>query len=177
MHVVVGLGNPGREYDETRHNVGFMLADLIAREAGSSISQIKFHSLSARVQWQGCDILLLKPQTYMNLSGSPVQEALAFFKVPPANLVVLFDDLDQIPGAVRTRFGGGHGGHNGLRDILAKLGTDQFHRLKIGIGKPEHKSATANWVLSRFNTHESAELEQNSFKVATQRLKEILKRG
>lgn len=177
MFLLVGLGNPGSQYDRTRHNVGFMLADLIASEAGTSLSQNRFHSHTARANWEGFDLFLMKPQTFMNVSGRAVQEAMAFFKVPPERLVVLCDDLDQEPGAVRTRFGGGHGGHNGLRDILATLGSEAFHRIKIGIGKPEHRSATAQWVLSRFSTHEELELEQNSFKIAKQRLKDILKRS
>lgn len=178
MHIIAGLGNPGSEYENTRHNVGFMLIDAILRESGSTpIAQIKFNSLITRLHWEGHSLLLMKPQTYVNLSGGPVQEALTFFKVKPAQLILVFDDLDQAPGAVRARFGGGHGGHNGVRDILSKLGTDEFHRIKVGIGKPEHKTGTAKWVLSRFSREETHELEQQSFKVALQRIKELLKRG
>lgn len=178
MHIIAGLGNPGGEYENTRHNVGFMLIDAILRESGStSVAQIKFNSLITRLHWAEHSLIVMKPQSYVNLSGGPVQEALAFFKVKPAHLIVAFDDLDQAPGAVRARFGGGHGGHNGVRDILSKLGTDEFHRIKVGIGKPEHKTATAKWVLSRFSRDEMTELEQQSFKVALQRIQELLKRS
>lgn len=177
MHLIVGLGNPGQQYDKTRHNVGFMLLDEMASEAGVSLSQARFRSFCARGMWQGIDCFFMKPQTYMNLSGGPVHEAQLFFKIPPENVVLVFDDLDQDPGAVRMRFGGGHGGHNGVRDVLSTLGTDKFHRLKIGIGKPEFKAATASWVLTKFNSHDLELLEKESFTVAKQRLKETLSRG
>lgn len=176
--LLVGLGNPGPQYDETRHNVGFLFLDALAAAAGSSPpQQSKFQSLYCRVRWEGFDLILLKPQTYMNVSGKAVAEALKFFKLPVEHLIVAFDDLDQAPGAVRSRFGGGHGGHNGVRDILAYLGTDKFHRLKFGIGKPEHKSATANWVLAPFSTTERASLLAESFPVGRARLKDICARA
>jgi PTH1 family peptidyl-tRNA hydrolase len=113
----------------------------------------------------------------MNVSGSSVQEAMTFFKVPPEKLIVVFDDLDQEPGAVRLRTGGGHGGHNGVRDILAKCGDDAFHRVKIGIGKPLHKSATADWVLGRLTTEERERLEKESFPLAKTRLRDLMHRA
>jgi PTH1 family peptidyl-tRNA hydrolase len=112
----------------------------------------------------------------MNVSGASVQEALAFFKVPLNKLVAVFDDLDQAPGAVRVRTGGGHGGHNGVRDILARCGGDEFHRVKIGIGKPEHKSATADYVLGRFTPAEREALEKETFPLAKTRLRELMAR-
>lgn len=177
MHLLVGLGNPGPTYAGTRHNVGFMFLDTLASESGVSINQTKFRSLYAKGTWQGYDLVFLKPQTYMNLSGGPVQEALAFFKLPPERLIVVFDDLDLAAGAVKLRVGGGAGGHNGVKDILAKLGNDKFHRIKLGIGKPEHKSATADWVLSRFSPEELSKLESESFAVAKERLTSVLKQA
>ncbi|WGL58985.1 aminoacyl-tRNA hydrolase [Pigmentibacter sp. JX0631] len=175
MFILVGLGNPGYQYEQTRHNIGFLLLDQIAAEAGVFVSQQKFASLTARTSWQGHDVFLMKPQEYMNLSGNSVQQALAFFKVPPQNLIVIFDDLDQSHGAVKTRFGGGHGGHNGIRSILERTGTDQFHRVKVGIGKPEHKSAVSNWVLSKFTADEFALLEKESFPTAKNRIADIMR--
>lgn len=152
-----------------------MLIDQIASESGVFLSQNRFGALTARTNWQGYDVFLMKPQSYMNLSGISVQQAISFFKILEEDLIVVFDDLDQSPGAVKTRVGGGHGGHNGVRDILDKTGFDKFYRVKIGIGKPEHKSATANWVLSKFTTPERDILEKESFPIAKDRIFETLK--
>lgn len=177
MHLIVGLGNPGSQYELTRHNVGFMFLDHLAESVGGQFSQTKFNGLFARIQWKGHDLLLLKPQTYMNVSGRSVLEAVQFFKLDPSRVCVVFDDLDQSSGAVRMRLGGGHGGHNGVRDILDRWSKDGFFRLKIGIGKPEHKSATAGYVLGKFSTEELENILQDSFSVAKTRLEEILKRS
>ena len=177
MHLIVGLGNPGTQYELTRHNVGFMFLDEIADSTGGSFSQTKFNSQVCRVNWKGHDLLLLKPQTFMNLSGGSVLEAVQFYKLTAAQVIVVFDDLDQVSGAVRMRVGGGHGGHNGVRDILARWGQDGFFRLKIGIGKPEHKSATANYVLGKFSSEELENIKNDSFATAKTRLEEILKRS
>lgn len=177
MHLIVGLGNPGTQYELTRHNVGFMFLDQLADSAGQQFTQSKFNSHVTRISWKGHDLLLMKPQTFMNLSGGSVLEAVQFYKLSPKDVVVVFDDLDQASGAVRLRVGGGHGGHNGVRDILARWGQDGFFRLKIGIGKPEHKSATANYVLGKFSGPELDEITRNSFEVAKTRLEEILKRS
>ena len=176
MFLLVGLGNPGSQYDDTRHNVGFMLLDEIAREAGASLGAQKFRGQFGRGRWEGHDAAFLKPLTYMNVSGSSVQEALAFFKIPIEKLIVLFDDLDQEPGAVRIRSGGGHGGHNGVRDILAKCGGDAFHRVKIGIGKPVHKTATADYVLGRFSQEERDRLDKESFPLVKGRMRDLMYR-
>ena len=177
MFLVVGLGNPGTQYEGTRHNVGFLLLDALVGEAGTSFSSQKFRAAFARGRWEGHDAVFLKPLTFMNVSGSSVQEALTFFKVPVEKLIVVFDDLDQEPGAVRLRTGGGHGGHNGVRDILAKCGDDAFHRVKIGIGKPLHKSATADWVLGRLTAEERERLERESFPLAKTRLRDLMHRA
>lgn len=177
MHLVVGLGNPGSQYELTRHNVGFMFLDELAESANAQFSQSKFNSSTCRVQWRGYDLLLIKPQTFMNLSGSSVFEAVQFYKLLPSQVIVVFDDLDQPAGAVRLRTGGGHGGHNGVRDILARWGQESFHRLKIGIGKPAHKTAVVGHVLGRFSPTELDELRTNSFKVAQERLIDVLKRA
>lgn len=177
MYLLVGLGNPGSQYELTRHNVGFMFLDELAHACQADFSQSKFGGLTCRVNWKGNDLFLLKPQTFMNLSGKSVLEAVQFYKLQPAQVIVVFDDLDQAAGAVRLRVGGGHGGHNGVRDILAQWGQDGFYRLKIGIGKPEHKTAVVGHVLGRFNQSELDELNNQSFKTAQERLFDILKRN
>ena len=177
MHLIVGLGNPGSQYELTRHNVGFMFLDHLADSVGAHFSQTKFNGLFCRIQWKGYDLLLLKPQTFMNLSGKSLLEAVQFFKLNPENVCVVFDDLDQNSGAVRMRSGGGHGGHNGVRDILERWSKDGFFRLKIGIGKPEHKSATAGYVLGKFSHEELDHISTESFSVAKTRLEDILKRS
>ncbi|WP_161597784.1 aminoacyl-tRNA hydrolase [Fluviispira multicolorata] len=175
MFIIVGLGNPGNQYENTRHNIGFMLIDKIASESGVFLSQNRFGAQTARTTWEGYDVFLVKPQGYMNLSGDSVQQILNFFKISEQNLIVIFDDLDQSQGAVKTRLGGGHGGHNGIRDILAKTGFEKFYRVKIGIGKPEHKSSTANWVLGKFTSQENEYLEKESFPLAKSRIVDILR--
>ena len=152
-----------------------MLIDQIASESGVFLSQNRFGALTARAKWQEFDVFLMKPQGYMNLSGVSVQQAISFFKIDEEDLIVIFDDLDQSSGAVKTRVGGGHGGHNGVRDILDKTSFDKFYRVKIGIGKPEHKSATANWVLGKFTPSEIETLEKESFPIAKNRILETLK--
>jgi PTH1 family peptidyl-tRNA hydrolase len=176
MYVVVGLGNPGKQYENTRHNVGFMLADEIASESKASFAfQSKFNSFVVKTNWQGCDVALVKPQTYMNLSGAPVRQILSYFKVPEEKLIVVFDDLDQSHGAVKMRLGGGHGGHNGVRSILEHTSSDKFYRVKIGIGKPLHKSATASWVLHPFSDQELDVLNKESFPTAKIRILDIMR--
>ncbi len=175
MFVLVGLGNPGAEYETTRHNAGFLLLDGLASDAGISITQTKFKAFFGKGRLFGQDILLVKPQTYMNLSGQSVQQILAYFKVPVENLVVLFDDLDVAAGLLKTRVGGGHGGHNGIRSILECLGSDKFYRIKIGIGKPVHKSATSQWVLNSFTPSELQTLQNEVFPLAKERIQNIMK--
>jgi PTH1 family peptidyl-tRNA hydrolase len=173
--MIAGLGNPGSQYDKTRHNVGFICVDLIAQDLGVSVSQNKFESLLVKTRWHGCDVILIKPQTYMNLSGKSIRQALAYYKIPEEQLIVVFDDLDQVHGAVKMRIGGGHGGHNGIRSILEETNSDKFYRVKIGIGKPEFKTATADWVLSPFTEAQRTELEDQSFPAAKKRIEEIIK--
>ena len=175
LFLIVGLGNPGPKYTNTRHNAGFLFLDTLLSEAGANAANSKFHSLYGRGKWNGFDCVFLYPQTFMNVSGTAVLEASQFFKVPPERIVVVCDDLDQDPGAVRMRVGGGHGGNNGLRDILAKCPWDNFHRVKIGIGKPLHKTQTADWVLTPFTSEEWEKLKQETFPLARERLLQTLK--
>jgi PTH1 family peptidyl-tRNA hydrolase len=158
--LLVGLGNPGREYEETRHNVGFMAADALVREEGWGDYKPKFSGVWTRGELGGEGVVVLKPQTFMNLSGESVQPAQAFLKVTPAEIVVVHDELDLPWKDVRLKVGGGHAGHNGLRSIIQRLGTPDFVRVRIGIGKPPagFRGEVADWVLSRFDAVERAEL-------------------
>ena len=178
MHLIVGLGNPGPTYASTRHNVGFMFIDWLKSKNFPNLSyQKKFKSEFFRGKLLGVECVFLKPQTYMNCSGQSVQEALAFFKLDISQVIVISDDLDQALFAVKARAGGGHGGHNGLRDIMEKTGEENFHRIKIGIGKPLHKTHTSDWVLAPFSQEERDSLERESFEESMKRISNILKQS
>ena len=154
-HIVVGLGNPGREYEGTRHNVGFMALDKIASEAGATVSRLRFRALCGEGMLGGKRVLFMKPQTYMNLSGEAVGEAAAFYKIPPENIIVLCDDISFAPGRVRIRRKGSAGGHNGLKSIIACLSSDAFVRFKLGVGERRDKTSDlADFVLGRFPSEE-----------------------
>lgn len=149
MKLFVGLGNPGGQYARNRHNIGFMAVDRIAADHGFSPWKKGFHGLVAEGRLGAEKVLLLKPETFMNLSGQAVQAAATFYKVPPADIVVFHDELDLAPGKLRVKQGGGHAGHNGLRSIHAHLG-EGYGRVRIGIGHPGHKDAVAGYVLHDF---------------------------
>lgn len=149
IRLIVGLGNPGREYETTRHNVGFWWLDEFARTEGMGFkSEAKFHGLAARGQFNAGEILLLKPQTFMNLSGRAVGAMAQFYKILPSEILVVHDELDLAPGIARLKLGGSHGGHNGLKDIIAQLGTRDFWRLRLGIGHPGDRAAVVGYVLN-----------------------------
>lgn len=150
ISLMVGLGNPGREYATTRHNAGFWFIDAIARRIGAELRpEPKFHGHVARVSIGGDALWLLQPQTYMNHSGQAVAALARFHKIAPAQILVAHDELDLRSGAVRLKQGGGHGGHNGLRDIIAQLGSRDFTRLRLGIDHPGHSSQVTNYVLGK----------------------------
>ncbi len=154
-YLVVGLGNPDKKYRNTRHNTGFIAVDFIADELGAEISKKKFDSLVSEVDINGERVMLMKPQTYMNLSGVAVQKAASFYKIPPENVIVIFDDISLDVGKMRIRRKGSHGGHNGIRNIIDYLNSDNFPRIKIGIGeRPNPKYDLADWVLSTFKEEE-----------------------
>lgn len=149
IRLIVGLGNPGREYETTRHNVGFWWVDELARaEALNFRSDAKFHGMAARGQVHGHEVALLKPQTFMNLSGRAVAAMAQFYKILPAEILVVHDELDLQPGIARLKLGGSHGGHNGLKDIIAQLGTRDFWRLRLGVGHPGDRAQVVNYVLN-----------------------------
>ena len=148
ISLIVGLGNPGREYEATRHNAGFWWVDEFARMHGAGFkAENKFHGLIARAALHGHEAHLLKPQTFMNISGRAVGAVAQFYKTAPANILVVHDELDLPPGSAKLKLGGGHGGHNGLKDIIAHLGTRDFWRLRIGIGHPGERADVSDYVL------------------------------
>ena len=158
--LIVGLGNPGREYEKTRHNAGWRALDKIAAKLNCKVDKGKFQGLYGQTSYAGCKVLLLKPQTYMNLSGRSVLQLSAFFKVPPQRIIVLFDDISLEPGRLRLRKDGSAGGHNGIKSIIAELGSQDFPRVKIGVGaKPHPDFDLADWVLSTFSAAEEKALE------------------
>jgi PTH1 family peptidyl-tRNA hydrolase len=150
IRLIVGLGNPGEKYERTRHNAGYWWVDAIAeRKRAAWKRETKFSGYVARVEEGGHEFTLLKPATYMNESGRSVSALMRFFKIEPAQLLVVHDELDLPPGAVKLKRGGGTGGHNGLEDIVDALGTKDFWRLRVGIGHPGHKDLVADYVLSK----------------------------
>lgn len=150
IKLFVGLGNPGPEYTDTRHNAGFWWIDALASKLGLTLAHDKaWHGLAGRTTMQGKTIWLLKPQTFMNLSGRSVAALARFYKIAPHEILVAHDELDIVPGQMRLKRGGSHAGHNGLRDIHDQLGSDDYWRLRLGIGHPGVKSEVVNWVLKK----------------------------
>ena len=157
--MVVGLGSPGPDYANTRHNAGALFVEALARETGQSLRpEKKYHGLYARIQLQGLDLHLLNPSTYMNRSGLSIKALADFFKIQPQQILVAHDELDLPPGTAKLKKGGGHGGHNGLRDTIAHLGTNDFQRLRIGIGHPGDSRQVTGYVLGRLGKRETEEL-------------------
>lgn len=175
--LVAGLGNPEPKYANTRHNAGFRVADELARRVGTPLRKIKFHALTGQAEIGGQGVLLLKPTTYMNLSGVAVGEAARFYKLPPDHVLVLSDDVDLPLGKIRLRKNGSAGGHNGLKSIIQHLGTDQFPRLKIGVGaKPGPDYDMADWVLGAFQG-EDAKVMDHAVKRAADAVECLLAEG
>ncbi len=150
--LIAGLGNPGREYEGSRHNAGFMALDLLAEKAGVKLDRLKFKGLCAPAVVGGKKVLLLKPSTFMNLSGQSVVDAMNFYKLPPQRVVVLYDDISFPPGKLRVRPKGSDGGQNGMKNIIYLAGSDEFPRVRLGTGdRPDRRYDLADWVLSRFS--------------------------
>jgi PTH1 family peptidyl-tRNA hydrolase len=158
LRLIVGLGNPGAEYSETRHNAGFWFCERLARELGVTLSrESRFHGLAGNARAD--NLWLLLPQTFMNRSGLSVAALLRFYRIEPEQMLVVHDELDLPPGQMRLKFGGGLGGHNGLKDITSHLGTQDYWRLRVGIGHPGDKSEVANYVLNPPRKEEAAEID------------------
>ena len=154
MKLIVGLGNPGKEYAETRHNVGFMVADGVQNAYGLPAFTKKCKGLVSKGRVAGEDVVVLKPQTFMNLSGESVQAAVAFYKLKAGDVLVIHDELDMLPGQLKFKVGGGDAGHNGLKSITQLLGTADYARLRFGIGRPAHKAQVADYVLEDFGAED-----------------------
>lgn len=175
--LVVGLGNPGKEYEHTRHNVGFRAVELAAKAAGVKIDRLKFRALTRQTAIAGQKVLLVQPQTYMNASGAAVSALATYYKVKPERILVLFDDISLPVGRLRIRRDGSAGGHNGIKSIIQSLGTDQFPRIKIGVGaKPHPDYDLADWVLSKFSAQEEKALEP-AIGWAAEAVEAVLKNG
>jgi PTH1 family peptidyl-tRNA hydrolase len=162
IKLIVGLGNPGPKYSETRHNAGFWFVDDLASQYRSRfLPEKKFHGEVARINLEGKDIWLLKPETYMNRSGLSVVSLAAFYKIAPENILVAHDEIDLKAGTARLKTGGGHGGHNGLRDIISHLGTKDFQRLRIGVDHPGSKDMVVDYVLKRPDAKDRQAIEDS----------------
>ena len=158
--IVAGLGNPGRDYENTRHNAGFLAVDRISAALGIRVDRLKFKSLCGEAVIEGKRVLFMKPSTFMNLSGQAVTEAMGFYKVPPEHVLIFYDDISLPPGRLRIRRKGSDGGHNGMKNIIYLSGKDTFPRVKIGVGaKPHPDYNLADWVLSRFQPDERKALD------------------
>lgn len=165
--IVAFLGNPGLKYNGTRHNAGFMAADAMEKKLSVSINKMRFKALTQTADIGGKKVLLMKPQTYMNLSGDAIAQAANFYKVPPERVIVVSDETALPIGRLRIRRGGSAGGHNGLKSVIARLGTDQFPRIRLGVGdKPHPDYDMADWVLSAFKGQDAADMELVAKKAA-----------
>lgn len=167
-YLVVGLGNPGKEYETTRHNAGFLALDHILKKRGSPAERLKYSALTAQLDFNGKNVMFVKPQTFMNLSGKAVSQAASFYKIPPEKIIVISDDVSFDCGVMRIKRQGSHGGHNGLKSIAASIGSTAFPRIKLGVGiKPHQDYDMADWVLSKFTKNELSSLSANFDKVDT----------
>ncbi len=173
-HIVVGLGNPGTQYEGTRHNAGFLAIDHIAAAAGVRVDRARYRALVGEASIGGAHVLLMKPQTFMNLSGEAVREAAAFYHIPPENVIVIYDDVTLGVGRMRVRGKGSDGGHNGIKSMIAQLKSDAFPRIRLGVGeRPSPEYDLADWVLSRFSPAERETLDK-TFPVAREGLELLL---
>lgn len=176
MYLIIGLGNPEEEYSKTRHNMGFNTINKIAEKYNLKVEQKKFQGLCESAIIEGEKVILIKPQTYMNLSGNCVKEFVDFYKIEKENIIIIYDDMDTKPGEIRIRKKGSSGGHNGIKSIIQSLGTEEFPRIRIGIGRPEHNGDEINYVIGNIPEAEIKELEKGTEK-AKEATIEILKNG
>jgi len=161
VRLIVGLGNPGKDYEQTRHNAGFWFVDEVAREYGVSFrKESKFHGEACRFNAGGKECWLLKPATFMNRSGQAVAAIAAYYRISPENILVVHDEIDHDAGSVRLKRGGGHAGHNGLRDIISAIGSKDFLRLRLGVGHPGSKKQVVNYVLGRASGEDAEKIRQ-----------------
>ncbi|MCI9104514.1 MAG: aminoacyl-tRNA hydrolase [Lachnospiraceae bacterium] len=176
MYIIAGLGNPTKEYDKTRHNVGFEVIDKLADRYDIDVSERKHRAFCGRGVIEGQKVLLVKPQTFMNLSGESLRSVLDYYKVLPEELIVIYDDISLSPGQLRIRLKGSAGGHNGIKNIIAHLGTQEFPRIKVGVGEKPPRMDLKDYVLSRFSKGEQ-ELMDEAFQEAAQAVVMMLGEG
>lgn len=177
MYLIAGLGNPGTKYEMTRHNIGFHTIDYIADELGVKVKKLKYKALYGECEINGERVLLVKPQTYMNLSGESIVDFVNFFKIPVENVIIISDDISLDTGRIRVRPKGSAGGHNGLKSIIYTLNSDEFARIRIGVGAPKNENyELADFVLGRFSKEEIPVLEE-AIKKASKAAEEIIKNG
>ena len=177
MHIIIGLGNPGREYHRTRHNVGFDVIDVLCEKLNIQLTKNAMHGLIGEGFVGGEKVILVKPQTYMNLSGQCVTELVSWYKAPMENVMVVFDDIDLPLGKLRLRRDGSAGTHNGMRSIIGLLGRQDFPRLRVGVGKKPEGWELADWVLSHYQTEEDRKTQFDAFLLAADTLVDWIKNG
>ena len=176
MYLIIGLGNPEEEYSKTRHNMGFNTINKIAKQQKMEVNKTKFQGLYETAIIEGEKVILVKPQTYMNLSGNCVQEFVNFYKIDNQNIIVIYDDMDIEPGQIKIRKQGGPGGHNGMKSIIQMLGTEEFARIRIGIGRPKHNGDEINYVIGKIPEDEIPKLD-DGVERAKDAVIEIIKNG
>ena len=176
MYLIIGLGNPEEEYSKTRHNMGFNTINKLAKKYNIEINKNKFQGLYETAIIEGQKIVLIKPQTYMNLSGNCIKEFVNFYKIKNENILVIYDDMDIEPGTIKIRKKGSSGGHNGMKSIIQQLGTEEVPRIRVGIGRPEHSGDEVNYVIGAIPEEEIPKLEEGTEK-AKEAIIEILKNG
>jgi len=174
--LIAGLGNPGRKYEHTRHNMGFLTVELLAEETGVKLNKVKFKSAYNLMEFAGARCLVMKPQTYMNLSGEAVREAAQFYKIPPERILVIYDDVSLPVGKLRVRPEGSAGGHNGIKNIIAHLGTQAFPRIKIGAGAPGEEGDMIDWVIG-VPSQKEREILLDSFRRAIRAAECVIEHG
>lgn len=177
MFLMVGLGNPGQKYEHTRHNVGFDVLEVISQKINLPINRMKCHAMVGEGAYEGERVVLCRPQTYMNNSGQSVQELLKWYKIPPENLLVIYDDIDLPPGKLRIRPNGSPGTHNGMRSIVDCLGTQGFPRIRVGIGQQPEGWELADWVLSHYATPQERQEAFEAYLLAGEAALHLLKNG
>lgn len=176
MYLIVGLGNPEEQYNKTRHNMGFNTINKIAEQYNIKIEKIKFNGLYESGIIEGKKVILLKPQTYMNLSGDSIKEFVQFYKIEKEKILVIYDDMDIEPGKIKIRKKGSSGGHNGIKSIISNLGTEEFARIRIGIGRPKFKDDAINYVIGKISEEEQEKLQEGVEKAQKATI-EIIKNG
>lgn len=176
MYIIVGLGNPGKKYEHTRHNAGFEVIDILADRMGINVEESKHKGLLGRGMLEGQKVVLVKPQTFMNLSGECVREVADFYKVAEDEIIVIYDDISLDPGQLRIRAKGSAGGHNGIKNIIAQLGTQVFPRVKVGVGEKPRMMDLADYVLSRFSKEDQGKMD-DAFKEAADAVAMMVSQG